>query len=122
MHNGEAKIIDLIIKYLKIKEKIRMKEEEADVLRISVIPIAYGRSISGNTCYTSLFYLLFFLEGGGGLYKGPQFASSIKHPSHSCLQRKIDVFFFFLLYCDWSTLGIFAWRIIMQWISDSNIL
>jgi hypothetical protein len=69
MHNGEAKIIDLIIKYLKIKEKIRMKEEEADVLRISVIPIAYGRSISGNTCYTSLFYLLFFLEGGGDFIK-----------------------------------------------------
>jgi hypothetical protein len=31
-------------------------------------------------------------------------------------------FFFFLLYCDWPILGIFVWRIIMQWTADSNIL
>jgi hypothetical protein len=43
--------------------------------------------------------------------------------SKSFLFTEKDVFFFFfLLYCDWSILGIFAWRIIMQWTTVSNIL
>jgi hypothetical protein len=68
-----------------------MKEEEADVLRISVIPIAYGRSISGNTCYTSLFYLLFFLEGGGGDFiKDHNLLALSNIQSHSCLRRKMS--------------------------------